>query len=62
MKLIIKLVRKFILSVSILYLYNLFMQSYNIPIPINFITILILMLFEVPGFIGLILLFFINFR
>lgn len=62
MKLIIKLVRKFILSVSILYLYNLFMQSYNIPIPINFITVLILMLFEVPGFIGLILLFFINFR
>lgn len=62
MKLIFKIIKKFILSISILYLYNLFMQNYNIPIPINIYTIGILMIFEVPGFIGLILLFFINFR
>jgi hypothetical protein len=62
MKLIFKIIKKFILSISILYLYNIFMQNYNIPIPINIYTIGILMIFEVPGFIGLILLFFINFR
>jgi len=62
MKLVTKLFKKVVFSFGVLYAYNILMQQYNIPVPINIITIGVLTLFDFPGFIGLILFYLINFR
>ena len=62
MNLITKIFKKVVFSFGVLYAYNILMQQYNIPIPINIITVVILTFFDFPGFIGLILFYLINFR
>lgn len=61
MNYIIKIIRKLSLSLGILYGYNILMQPFNLPIPINLITIGISFILGIPGFIGLIVFYMINF-
>lgn len=61
MRYLFKIVKKLSLSIGILYGYNMLMQTFNLPIPINIITIGITFFLGVPGFLGLIFFFMINF-
>ena len=61
MRLLFKIVKKLSLCIGILFGYNLLMQSFELPIPINLITICITFIFGIPGFLGLIFFFMINF-
>lgn len=61
MNLIIKAVKRLSFSLGILYAYNLLMGSFNIPIPINIINIITTTILGIPGFIGLIVFYMINF-
>lgn len=61
MKLLTKIIKKLSLSFGILYGYNIIMQSFNLPIPINIITIGITFFLGIPGFLGLIFFFMINY-
>jgi len=61
MELLFKIIKRISLSLGILYGYNILLHSFNIPIPINFITIGITTILEIPGFIGLIVFYMINF-
>ena len=54
MKILIKIIKKLSLSFGILY-------GYNLPIPINLITIGITFFLGIPGFLGLIFFFMINY-
>lgn len=57
-----KIIKKIVISILVLYGYNLITQPFNLNIPINIITILIMVLFDTSGFIGLLLFYFLNFR
>ena len=61
MKLLTKIIKKLSLSFGILYGYNIIMQSFDLPIPINMITIGIIFFLGIPGFLGLIFFFMINY-
>lgn len=61
-KFLIKILKKVIISIMFLYGYNLIMQSFNLNIPINIITVLILSLFDTTGFLGLVGFYLLNFR
>ena len=61
MNFIFKIVRKISLSFGILYGYNILLNSFNIPIPINIITVSITTILGIPGFLGLIIFYMINF-
>lgn len=54
MKIILKYLKKIILGAFLLYGYNLIAVTFNITIPINFYTILIVGLFDVFGLISLV--------
>ena len=57
MNLLIKYFKKFVLGGFMLYTYNLFSNAFNINIPINFITIIMVGLFDI---VGLVMLLFIK--
>lgn len=61
-KSILKILKKVIISVIVLYGYNLLTQSFNLNIPINVITVLIITIFDGSGFLGLIAFYLLNFR
>lgn len=61
MKYIIKVIKKISVSFGLLYGYNMLMQSFNIPLPFNIFTIVIISLLGIPGFISLIVFYMINF-
>ena len=61
MKYLYRLFKKIILSFSLLYVYNIFMNQFNIPIPINIFTIGIITILGIPGFISLITFYLLNF-
>ena len=61
MKYLFKLFKKIVLSFGILYAYNLLMTNFNLPIPINIYTLSITTILGIPGFIGLIIFYLINF-
>ena len=62
MKLFYKIIRRVVVSFGLLYAYNIFMNQYGLPIPINIFTVSFTIVFGVPGFIGLIVFYLINFR
>ncbi len=62
LKMILKFLKKIIISIIVLYGYNMIMQPFNLNIPINLITICILYLFDTTGLIGLIGFYLVNFR
>ena len=51
MKKLLKLLRQLILAPFILYIYNLIAISFNIIIPINFFTIIVVGLLGIPGLV-----------
>lgn len=61
LKLMLKIVKKIIIGMIILFGYNTFLSSLNLLIPINMVTIVISSLFDVPGIIGLVLFLLINY-
>lgn len=58
-KKIYKLMKKLVLSFVMLYLFNYFLSSLQIFIPINLITLLTVTFLGIPGLSSLIILFFI---
>ena len=50
---ILKIIRKIVVGMVLLFAYNTFLSSLNLMIPINVITIVIVSLFDVPGIVGL---------
>ena len=61
LKILLKIVRKIIIGIILLFGYNIFLSSLNLLIPINVITILVASLFDVPGVIVLALFLLFNF-
>ncbi len=61
MKYLYKLLKKVIVSFGILYAYNLLMHHFNLPIPINLYTLSFITVFGIPGFVGLIIAYIINY-
>lgn len=59
---ILKIIKKLILSILVLYGYNLATQSFNLNIPINVYTVLIITIFDGYGFLGLVAFYLLNFR
>lgn len=53
LKFALKIIRKVVVGMVLLFAYNTFLSSLNLMIPINVITIVIASLFDVPGIIGL---------
>ncbi len=60
-KFILKIVKKAIIGMILLFGYNTFLSSLNLMIPINIITIIIASLFDVPGIIGLAIFLLVNY-
>ncbi len=56
------IIKKVILSIIALYGYNLVTQSFDLNIPINIYTILILTIFDGSGFLGLVAFYLLNFK
>ena len=55
MKKIIKYIKKIIIGCLLLYAYNLIASTFNLVIPINFFTILIVGLFDIPALFCLVI-------
>lgn len=49
MKCIMKFIKKIIIAVLLLYTYNLIATSFGLIIPINYLTIIIVSLLDLPG-------------
>lgn len=60
-KFFLKILKKVVIGMILLFGYNTFLSSLNLMIPINIITIIIASLFDVPGLIGLALFLLFNF-
>ncbi len=60
-KFLLSIIKKIIIGMLLLFMYNTFLTSLNLIIPINLITILIVSLFDVPGIIGLVIFLMINY-
>ncbi len=60
-KIILKVVKKIVIGMILLFGYNTFLSSLNLMIPINVITIVIASLFDVPGIIGLAIFLLLNY-
>ena len=56
MKYIVKIIKKLVISFLLLFCYNLFLNSFELSIPINFITLTIILFLDIPGIIGLFIL------
>lgn len=61
-KSIYKFLKRIVISILILYSYNIVTNQFNLTIPINIFTVLIMSFFGTSGFIGLILFYLLNFR
>lgn len=58
---ILKILKKIIIGLVLLFGYNTFLSSLNVIVPINVFTIIFASLFDVPGIIGLVMLYLVNF-
>lgn len=61
LKFALKIIRKVVVGMVLLFAYNTFLSSLNLMIPINVITIVIASLFDVPGIIGLAMFLLLNY-
>ena len=55
MKYLLKIIKKITLSFLLLFCYNIFLNSFEISIPINFITLIIIFILDIPGVMGLLI-------
>ena len=53
MKIFLKIIKKLVFSFLLLFCYNLFLNSFEINIPINLITLSLVFILDIPGIIGL---------
>lgn len=60
-KFLLKVLKKVVIGMVLLFGYNTFLSSLNLMIPINVVTIIIASLFDVPGIIGLALFLLFNY-
>ena len=60
-KFILKIIKKVVIGMVLLFGYNTFLSSLNLMIPINVIKIVIASLFDVPGIIGLAVFLLLNY-
>ena len=60
-KFLLKILKKVVIGMVLLFGYNTFLSSLNLIIPINVITIIIASFFDVPGIIGLALFLLFNY-
>lgn len=58
---LLKIFKRILFSFGLLYSYNIIMNQFNIPIPINIFNIIFITIFDFPGLLGLILFYLINF-
>ena len=58
---ILKVIKKIIIGMILLFGYNTFLSSLSLMIPINVITIIIASLFDFPGIIGLAIFLLLNY-
>ncbi len=61
LKFLLKILKKVVIGMFLLFAYNTFLSSLNLLIPINVITIIIASLFDVPGIIGLAIFLLVNY-
>ena len=61
MKMIIKILKKIIVSIFLLYGYNLIAAPLGFIIPINLITVLLLSIFGIPALLSLVIVLIIVF-
>ena len=61
LKIALKIIRKVVVGMVLLFAYNTFLSSLNLMIPINVITIVVASLFDVPGIIGLAVFLLLNY-
>ncbi len=61
LKNILRIIKKVVVGMVLLFAYNTFLSSLNLMIPINVITIIIASLFDVPGIIGLAIFLLLNY-
>lgn len=61
-KSILKFIKKVVISIIVLYSYNIITQPFNLNIPINIVTITIMTIFDLSGFLGMVLFYLLNFR
>lgn len=60
-KFLLKILKKVVIGMVLLFGYNTFLSSLNLMIPINVITIIVASFFDVPGIIGLALFLLFNY-
>ena len=60
-KFLLKIVKKVVIGMILLFGYNMFLSSLNLMIPINVVTIIIASIFDVPGIVGLALFLLFNY-
>lgn len=60
-KFLLKIIKKVVIGMILLFGYNTFLSSLNLMIPINVITIVIASIFDVPGIIALALFLLFNY-
>lgn len=60
-KFLLKVLKKVVIGMVLLFGYNTFLSSLNLMIPINVVTIVIASFFDVPGIIGLALFLLFNY-
>ena len=53
MKIILRFIKKLVLSFLLLFCYNLFLNSFNLNIPINLVTLSVIFFLDIPGIIAL---------
>ena len=58
---LIKIIKKLIVALVLLFGYNTLLSSLNIIIPINYITIVFVAIFDISGVIGLVIFYLMNF-
>lgn len=51
MKALIKIVKKLIIGALLIYSYNLIAVNFNMTIPINYITVILVAFLDIPGMV-----------
>ena len=62
LKIMYKVLIKLTIGIILLFGYNVFLKPFYVLIPINYITIIIAAFLDVPGIIGVLLLYMLNFQ
>ena len=59
LKIIFNVVKKVIFAIFLLYGLNITLNAVNVVLPINYVSVFFISLFDIPGLISLIVLYFV---